>query len=268
VLALVAVLGAGIVVGAYLAYDQFLRGDSVAPLALPSASANAAAPASPASAATAPGSAAPSGQGATANSLAGTWTVAAGSVAGYRVREKLAGLPAQSDAVGRTEDVTGQVTIVESGGVHSVTAATLQVDLTRLTSDDGRRDRRLRELGIETNRFPTTRFTLTRPVAIPAEGLTGATVDVTLTGDLDLHGVTKNVTIPSRARVAGDEIEVLGSLTFPFSDFAIEPPNIAGFVTVEDEGTLEFLVSLARGWPVGAESGLQSSGFCGRLPQP
>ena len=262
-LILLAVL-AIVFIGGYVAYDQFLRGDEVPPLTLPSSSPT---DATPSATGSSEPSSSPTGTG-TQGELAGEWTVTDGSIVGYRVRETLASLPAQSDAVGRTEDVTGQVTIVESGGVHSVTAATLQVDLTRLTSDDGRRDRRLRELGIETNRFPTTRFTLTRPVAIPAEGLTGATVDVTLTGDLDLHGVTKNVTIPSQARVAGDEIEVLGSLTFPFSDFAIEPPNIAGFVTVEDEGTLEFLVSLARGWPVGAESGLQSSGFCGRLPQP
>ncbi len=42
-----------------------------------------------------------------ADSLAGTWTAAEGSIAGYRVREKLARLPAKSDAVGRTQDVTG-----------------------------------------------------------------------------------------------------------------------------------------------------------------
>src|SRR5688500_11585409 len=46
-----------------------------------------------------------------AGDIGGTWTVAAGSEAGYRVREKLANLPAQSDAVGRTSDVTGTVVI-------------------------------------------------------------------------------------------------------------------------------------------------------------
>ena len=44
---------------------------------------------------------------ATRSGLDGTWNVAPGSVAGYRVREKLAALPATSDAVGRTESVTG-----------------------------------------------------------------------------------------------------------------------------------------------------------------
>ena len=43
--------------------------------------------------------------------VAGTWTVTGGSQAGYRVREQLANLPAESDAVGRTSDVTGSITI-------------------------------------------------------------------------------------------------------------------------------------------------------------
>ncbi|MEA2703889.1 MAG: hypothetical protein QOD63_1834, partial [Actinomycetota bacterium] len=58
---------------------------------------------------------APGAAPADASSLAGTWNVAPGSVAGYRVREKLASLPAQSDAVGRTEAVTGGVVIGGTG---------------------------------------------------------------------------------------------------------------------------------------------------------
>src|SRR5207253_2743318 len=49
------------------------------------------------------------------STLEGTWTVADGSVAGYRVKEKLASLPAQSDAVARTGSVTGAVTLRSDG---------------------------------------------------------------------------------------------------------------------------------------------------------
>ena len=41
-------------------------------------------------------------------------------------------------------------------------------------------------------------------------------------------------------------IQVLGSLAFPFSDFNIVAPSIGGFVTVQDTGTLEFLVNLTK----------------------
>ena len=46
--------------------------------------------------------------------LTGRWVVAAGSQAGYRVREQLAELPAPSDAVGRSDAVRGQVTLQEA----------------------------------------------------------------------------------------------------------------------------------------------------------
>lgn len=42
----------------------------------------------------------------------GTWRPAPETVVGYRVREKLAGLPASSDAVGRTNAVSGSVRLV------------------------------------------------------------------------------------------------------------------------------------------------------------
>ncbi|TAL07928.1 MAG: YceI family protein, partial [Chloroflexota bacterium] len=65
-------------------------------------------------------------------------------------------------------------------------------------------------------------------------------------GDLTIHGVTKSVTIQGQARLNGDRIEIVAALTFPFSDFGMTPPSIAGFVQVQDDATLEVLVSLAR----------------------
>lgn len=94
ILALVAVLAIG--VGGYLAYDQVLRGDDVAPLALPSAAPSAAAASPSTVAASDPAaivSAAPASAAAD-GAVAGTWTVTTGSEAGYRVREQLANLPA------------------------------------------------------------------------------------------------------------------------------------------------------------------------------
>ena len=247
-LAAVAVLLA--IAGAVLAYQIFLTGDNVEPLAMEPSS-SAAASAGPSAAASQAAAASPAASTSTSTStssggVAGTWTVGAGSVAGYRVREKLGFADAESDAVGRTESVTGSIDLAQEGGGATVTGGTITVDLTTLTSDEDRRDNRLRTMGIETEAFPTTTFVATSSVAVPAEALTGATVDISLVGDLTLHGVTKGVTIPAQARLDGSSIEVVGSLTFPFADFAIEPPNIAGFVSVHDEGTLEFKLVLTR----------------------
>jgi hypothetical protein len=118
-----------VVAGAYVAYDQVLSGDSVAPLALPSAS-----PAAAADPSTSPdpGGTASATSGASAASadgdVAGTWAVAANSVAGYRVRERLASLSAESDAVGRTSDVTGSITVESDGATTTLTGGTLTVN--------------------------------------------------------------------------------------------------------------------------------------------
>jgi polyisoprenoid-binding protein YceI len=237
--------------GGATAWALFLRGDDVAPLALPSR-----APAASSGTAASNGTATASGATTSlplasavaldAATVPGSWAIAADSVVGYRVREKLASLSAESDAVGRTSSITGSATITSSGGNPSVTAADFSVDMTTLASDRQMRDNRLRNDGIQTDSFPTSTFKLTSPVTIPATALGGAQVDVTLHGDLILHGVTKTVDIPAKAQVNGSLIQVLGTLTFPFSDYGINAPNIGGFVSVQDQGTLEFQVNLAK----------------------
>ena len=179
--------------------------------------------------------------------MAGTWSVTSGSLAGYRVREQLANLPAESDAVGRTGDVTGSLTLEGSGDAVQLTAANLEVDTTTIASDEGRRDNRLRSEGLQTDQYPTATFMLTQPVDIPAAALTGTPSDVTLVGDLTLHGVTKSVSIPAQTQLVDGQIQVAGSITFPLADYSITAPNIGGFiVSIADEGTLEFSVNFAK----------------------
>jgi polyisoprenoid-binding protein YceI len=240
-LALVAI--AAIAVGGYVAYDQVLRGDDIAVLALPSAAAPSADPSNEPAATGATASTEPG----TATGVAGEWQVAADSVAGYRVREQLANLPAESDAVGRTSDVTGSITVEENGDGARLTAGTLSVDTTTITSDEGRRDNRLRSEGLQTDQFPTATFVVTQPVDVPAAALAGTATDITLVGDLTLHGVSKAVEIPAQAQLIDGRIQVAGSVTFALADFDITAPNVGGFIiSIADEGALEFLVAFER----------------------
>ena len=183
---------------------------------------------------------------ASSTQLAGTWRVADGSTAGYRVREKLAALPAKSDAVGRSPAVTGTVRVDGSGTALTATEARFEVDLTKLTSDESRRDNRIRTDGLQTNQFPTATFVSTKPIPLPAETASGQPVKASAEGDLTIHGVTKRVTIPLDVRVSGGKGELVGSLGFPMSDFNINPPNIGGFVTVDPDATLEFKLVLEK----------------------
>jgi polyisoprenoid-binding protein YceI len=128
-----------------------------------------------------------------------------------------------------------------------LTAGTLTVDTTTIQSDEGRRDNRLRSEGLQTDQFPEATFVVTEPVDVPAVALAGTPTDITLVGDLTLHGVTKSVQIPAQAQLADGRIQVAGSLTFPLADFDITAPNVGGFIiSIADEGTLEFLVAFER----------------------
>jgi polyisoprenoid-binding protein YceI len=247
VVALVFVVGG---IGAYVAYDQVLRGDSAPPLAFPSSS-----PATAASTAPSSGTAATADPGSSAapaasfdGDLAGTWTVTTGTEAGYRVRERLAQFDAETDAIGRTTDVTGSITLTSDGSAATLTEGSITVDTTTITSNEDRRDNRLRSQGLETDAFPTATFTLTKPVEIPAAALAGTATDVTLVGDLTLHGVTKSVRIPAQAKLADGTVQVLGSISFPLSDYGVVAPNIGGFIiSIADEGALEFVAVFAKG---------------------
>lgn len=168
--------------------------------------------------------------------LSGTWSVsAADSFVGYRVREKLAFLPAPNDAVGRSDAVEGTLQI--SG--LTVESVDVTADLRELESDRDMRDNRLRELGLETDRFPEARFELTEPITFDARPEAGQQVERSASGRLTLHGVTRDVTVPLQAQWGQDRIEVVGSLEVQFSDHDIEQIRL-NQVTTEDNGTMEF----------------------------
>jgi polyisoprenoid-binding protein YceI len=173
---------------------------------------------------------------ATATLAAGTvaWTVADGSQAGYRVREKLAFLPAKSDAVGRTRSITGSA----QGDAKTISQATFKIIVATLMSDKSMRDQRIHTIGLQSDAYPLATFVLTEPVTLAKRAKA--------TGKLTLHGVTRTVTIPLQLAVGADSIEAVGSLTFPWNEFGMTAPTVAGFVTVYNEATMEFDLHLKR----------------------
>jgi polyisoprenoid-binding protein YceI len=242
VVAVIAVVALG---GLVLA-QGFLRGDDVPELGLdtPAPSAPPAATEAPAETPVAGGPT--SGPPAANGDLAGTWAIVEGE-AGYRVRETFLQQQADSDAVGRTSDVTGSFVIEGEEGALAIASGTVEVDMTTLRSDESRRDGQLRDRGIQTDTFATSTFELAGPVALPATF--GSTdVDVSLPGRLTLHGVTRDVEIAAQARLQDDgTVVVAGSLPILFADYDIEAPSIAGVIAVQDNGAMEFRIILARG---------------------
>jgi polyisoprenoid-binding protein YceI len=222
----VLVAGVIVVVAAFaIAYFTLFNTDSPSKLTLQTKGSTAAAP---------------------AGDLAGTWTVADGSVAGYRIREKLAALPAPSDAVGRTRAITGQVTITDRGGAYSAGNATFTVDVSQLRSDQAKRDNKVRSLGLETDKYPQATFAAAGPISIPDDAVKGKAARVQVDGDLMLHGVTKKVSIPLDVLRDGDQIKLVGNYQFHWGDFGMTAPSIPPLVSVTGEPALEFELLLSK----------------------
>ena len=165
----------------------------------------------------------------------GTWTVAAGSSAGYRVHEVLNG--ADVTVAGTTDQVTGSVVI--TGG--DLADADLTVDVASITTDSGQRDSYFRGNVMDVDANPTATFAVTQPADLPE--LTGTPVTVPVTGELTLKGVTQQVQTEISVVRTGAGVDVSGSVPVTFGDYGIDAPNL-GFVRVDDQGAVEFFLRL------------------------
>jgi polyisoprenoid-binding protein YceI len=197
--------------------------------------------------------------GATASSAAGTedgnWTVGSGSQAGYRVGETLAGQG--NTAVGRTTAITGAMTIAKS----VVTTATFSVDLTKVASDQSRRDAQFQGRIMDTAKYPTATFRLTKPIDLGATVDSTGPVPVSTTGDLTLHGTTRNVTVPLTAQRNNAGIQLSGQIPVTFAEYGIPNPSIGSFVTTDDHGQAEILLNFTRPDPTPQPPGCRRSAF-------
>ena len=222
------VVAALVVIGGVVVWATYLRDDAPAAFEL-----------------TGNGEAADSGDGTDGTpsggpvDLEGTWTVAEGSEAGYRVIEDLGEL-LDLEAVGRTSEVTGSLEI--SG--TAVASASFEVDVASISSDDSRRDTQFRDRIMNASEFPTATLTLTGPIDLGTLPADGETVSTTAEAQLTLRGVTNPVSVSIEAQLAGDQIEIVGSVDVLFSDYGIDNPSNP-LVEVRDEGKVEVQLFLS-----------------------
>ncbi len=175
----------------------------------------------------------------------GTWKVTPGgeSFVQYRVKEQFVGAVLETDATGRTNDVTASMSVNGT----TVSDVNVTANLAALTSDKDRRDRMIRDTGLQSTQFPTATFALTEPITLPQAPRKGEKLTTDATGDLTLHGITKRVVVSLEGRWDGQTIQVVGNLPIRFVDYGISPPNIGGFVTVAGEGRMELALFFTKG---------------------
>lgn len=160
--------------------------------------------------------------------------------ANYRVTEQLARLSYPIDAVGYTEDVSGSIYIDATG--QPTLESLLTIDLSKLKSDESRRDNYLRGNALETDKFPQAFFLVNELKNLDMSDLTNLNsndIEFQMAGDLTIHGVTKSKTWDVVAKSELGSIKGNASISFPFSDFDIDIPKLFFIISVEDKITLE-----------------------------
>lgn len=183
--------------------------------------------------------------------VSGDWTVdtsigefsfenSTGTYVGFRIGEELATV-GKTEAVGRTPAVSGTVTI----DGQTVIAATMEADMTAITTDIGQRDGAARR-ALDTGNFPTATFVLTEPIDLGTDPASGEPVSATAVGDLTIHGVTNPVEVAIDAQLVGDTIAIVGSTDVVFADYGVNTPSAAVVVRLDDFGIIEFQLFLTQ----------------------
>jgi polyisoprenoid-binding protein YceI len=174
----------------------------------------------------------------------GTWQVGddGSSYVGYRVKEQLAFLDSPSEAVGRSTAVTGTMEVAGD----TVEKVRIEADLTRLTSDETRRDNAIRQRGLESDRYPTATLELAEPIKLATAPVQGQEVRGQGKGRLTVHGVTREVDLDLRGRWSGSTIQVVGQLPVKMSDYQIQAPRFGPVVSIEDSAAVEFSLVFER----------------------
>ncbi len=133
---------------------------------------------------------------------------------------------------GKTSDVAGTIVADPANPAAASVQVTINVDA--LDTGVGLRNKEMRERYLETNKFGTASF---KSVSVtgPASVAPNQPADISVTGDMTLHGVTKRMTIPVRVVLSPDgRVHATTTFKIHMPDFGISVPHNI-LVTVNDE---------------------------------
>jgi polyisoprenoid-binding protein YceI len=103
---------------------------------------------------------------------------------------------------------------------------------------------------LDVARFPEIRF---RSKAVTGQALPGGAWDLSLVGDLTLHGVTKEVTIPVKVTVEGRTLIATARAMLRHDQFGMTPVSAGGgTVKVANEITLDLRIVAEQDGPAAA----------------
>jgi len=172
----------------------------------------------------------------TVSAATSTWTIGSASKAVVSVREQLVGVSLPSDAVLTATGGSGTFGLNADGTFSSNSKITFE--LATLTSDNRDRDNFVKQDTLNTRQFPKAEFVPTKTSGLALPVASTGTFTFTLTGNLTIHGKTKEVTFKVVAKRSGGDLTATATLapTVKFGDFGMSAPSVPfRVVSVVDE---------------------------------
>jgi polyisoprenoid-binding protein YceI len=141
-------------------------------------------------------------------------------------------------AIGRTKGIAGEV-LVDFANPANSRIGTIVIDVSQLTSDEGRRDNFIRNNALESATYPQATFTPTKIESLPASAQPGDELTLKVTGDLTVKQTTKPVTFEVTLKAEQDKLTGSAATEILLSDFDAGPIQLAMLQT-EDKAKLAF----------------------------
>lgn len=120
-----------------------------------------------------------------------------------------------------------------------------EVPVNSIETGIGKRDRDMREIVLESHKFPTTFFEGKITEHTKKEDFSEI-YDVSVTGEIFISGYRKEITIAGVISFVEGEMNVKAGFSILLSDFNIEAPSLVAFMKVADEIKIELDFNLLQ----------------------
>lgn len=139
----------------------------------------------------------------------------------------------------KTEQITGEFVMSNTSEIQSLT---MKIPVVSIKSGEKLMDKKTYE-AFKSDKFPVITFLLTEPTT-PI--VTNSDVQVTLTGNLIVSGVTKKITFKSTGKkTAAGGYQLTGSIPLKMTDFKIKPPTaLLGTIRSGDAITIKLDITV------------------------
>lgn len=139
------------------------------------------------------------------------------------------------DVVGKTSRLQGTIRMGDRERFTDAEAC-VRIDAASLDTDNSTRDGIMRQDHLETARFPTIDFVLKQVEAVRRQG---DAWEFGARGTLSLHGVSREILLPVRARPVEGGIRLTAEIPLKMTDYRIPIPKFL-FLTLEDQVVVSF----------------------------